>query len=179
MVDLKGNIKQKYMDLKNWNPDSLRGNYSFDMNMNEVPCLTDYCNVENIKQIEDARFFNQPIFYEVRTGNNNKIYVSTGNIKQSHFADIVNQTEGNVSIISGMHGNPEGDLLSEFNGISGNLLIEEDIKAWGKSNNIKIYDVNELSSDKLNSIIQTSDTTICGWCFSERSKLLLEALGHK
>ena len=76
-----------------------------------------------------------------------------------------------------MHGGPDGTLLGEYNGVSGKQLLNEDLKVWGDSLNIKIYDVSKLSSEELKSVIKSSDITICGWCFSERSKLLLEALG--
>ena len=76
-----------------------------------------------------------------------------------------------------MHGGPDGTLMSEYNGILGKQLLNEDIKVWGNSPNIKIYDVSTLNSEELKAVIKSSDITICGWCFSERSKLLLEALG--
>ncbi len=104
------------------------------------------------------------------------MYMFRGNIRQSQFAEIVNQSSGDISIVSGMHGGPDGSLLSEYNGVSGKQLLNEDLKVWGFTK-YKIYDVSKLSSEELKSVIKSSDITICGWCFSERSKLLLEALG--
>ena len=136
-----------------------------------------FYDIENLAAIEDTRFYNEPTFYKVEVGGNQSVYVSTGNIRQSQFAEIVNQSSGDISIVSGMHGGPDGSLLSEYNGVSGKQLLNEDLKVWGDSLNIKIYDVSKLSSEELKSVIKSSDITICGWCFSERSKLLLEALG--
>ena len=141
------------------------------MNGNEVSCISDFYDIENLAAIED------PTFYKVEVGGNQSVYVSTGNIRQSQFAEIVNQSSGDISIVSGMHGGPDGSLLSEYNGVSGKQLLNEDLKVWGDSLNIKIYNVSKLSSVELKSVIKSSDITICGWCFSERSKLLLEALG--
>ena len=51
-----------------------------------------------------------------------------------------------------MHGGPDGTLLSEYNGVSGKQLLNEDLKVWGDSLNIKIYDVSKLSSEELKSV---------------------------
>ena len=164
-------------ELRTGKKTAYRGQYSFDMNGNEVSCISDFYDIENLAAIEDARFYNEPTFYKVEVGGNQSVYVSTGNIRQSQFAEIVNQSSGDISIVSGMHGGPDGSLLSEYNGVSGKQLLNEDLKVWGDSLNIKIYDVSKLSSEELKSVIKSSDITICGWCFSERIKLLLEALG--
>ena len=164
-------------ELRTGKKTAYRGQYSFDMNGNEVSCISDFYDIENLAAIEDTRFYNEPTFYKVEVGGNQSVYVSTGNIRQSQFAEIVNQSSGDISIVSGMHGGPDGSLLSEYNGVSGKQLLNEDLKVWGDSLNIKIYDVSKLSSEELKSVIKSSDITICGWCFSERSKLLLEALG--
>ena len=164
-------------ELRTGKKTAYRGQYSFDMNGNEVSCISDFYDIENLAAIEDARFYNEPTFYKVEVGGNQSVYVSTGNIRQSQFAEIVNQSSGDISIVSGMHGGPDGSLLSEYNGVSGKQLLNEDLKVWGDSLNIKIYDVSKLSSEELKSVIKSSDITICGWCFSVRSKLLLEALG--
>ena len=56
-------------------------------------------------------------------------------------------------------------------------MLQEDINAWGNSNNITIYDVSQLDANQVRQIIQTNNHTIFGWCLSERSRLVLEALG--
>ena len=92
------------------------------MNGNEVSCISDFYDIENLAAIEDTRFYNEPTFYKVEVGGNQSVYVSTGNIRQSQFAEIVNQSSGDISIVSGMHGGPDGSLLSEYNGVSGKQL---------------------------------------------------------
>ena len=93
------------------------------MNGNEVSCISDFYDIENLAAIEDTRFYNEPTFYKVEVGGNQSVYVSTGNIRQSQFAEIVNQSSGDISIVSGMPGGPDGTLLSEYNGVSGKQLI--------------------------------------------------------
>ena len=94
------------------------------MNGNEVSCISDFYDIENLAAIEDARFYNEPTFYKVEVGGNQSVYVSTGNIRQSQFAEIVNQSSRDISIVSGMHGGPDGTLLSEYNGVSGKQLLK-------------------------------------------------------
>ena len=110
-------------ELRTGKKTAYRGQYSFDMNGNEVSCISDFYDIENLAAIEDARFYNEPTFYKVEVGGNQSVYVSTGNIRQSQFAEIVNQSSGDISIVSGMHGGPDGSLLSEYNGVSGKQLI--------------------------------------------------------
>ncbi len=110
-------------ELRTGKKTAYRGQYSFDMNGNEVSCISDFYDIENLAAIEDARFYNEPTFYKVEVGGNQSVYVSTGNIRQSQFAEIVNQSSGDISIVSGMHGGPDGTLLSEYNGVSGKQLI--------------------------------------------------------
>lgn len=73
------------------------------MNGNEVSCISDDYEIENLAGIEDTRFYNDPIFYGVEVDNAKSVQVST---------------------ISGMYGAPDGTLLSEFNGISGRQLLD-------------------------------------------------------
>ena len=51
------------------------------MNGNEVSCISDFYDIENLVAIEDTRFYNEPKFYKVEVGGNQSVYVSTGNIR--------------------------------------------------------------------------------------------------
>ncbi len=93
-------------ELRTGKKTAYRGQYSFDMNGNEVSCISDFYDIENLAAIEDTRFYNEPTFYKVEVGGNQSVYVSTGNIRQSQFAEIVNQSSRDISIVSGMHGGP-------------------------------------------------------------------------
>ena len=154
-----------------------RGEYCFGVDGNEIPCITDYYEVDDLFAIEEARFLNEPQFYKVVVENGSELYVSTGNIRQSQFAGIVDNSSGNIAILSGMHGGADGQLLPEFNGIQGTQLLDEDMIRWGGVDNINIYDVSGLGVNDVKKIIDSNKVIVCGWCFSERSQLLLQALG--
>lgn len=87
-------------ELRTGKKTAYRGQYSFDMNGNEVSCISDFYDIENLAAIEDARFYNEPTFYKVEVGGNQSVYVSTGNIRQSQFAEIVNQSSRETLINS-------------------------------------------------------------------------------
>lgn len=76
-----------------------------------------------------------------------------------------------------MHGDANGSLINEFNGVLGRQLLQEDINVWGNSDNVTIYDVSQLNANEVRQIMETNNHTVLGWCFSERSSLILEALG--
>ena len=141
-----------------------------------MPCISDYLHVDHITKIEDARMMGKSIFYKATTEEGNKLYVSTGNIRRSQFADIVDNAENEITIISGAHGNMDGELILEMNGIKGESLLEEDIDKWGISKNITIYDVSKLSEGDLTQIISSSKDTVCAWCFIERAKIVIDAV---
>ena len=48
-----------------------------------------------------------------------------------------------------MHGGPDGTLLSEYNGVSGKQLLNEDLKVWGDSLNIKMGILRSVGSQPL------------------------------
>ena len=52
-------------ELRTGKKTAYRGQYSFDMNGNEVSCISDFYDIENLAAIEDARFYNEPTFYKV------------------------------------------------------------------------------------------------------------------
>lgn len=83
----------------------------------------------------------------------------------------MDNTSGNVNILSGVHGTIDGTMSVEKS------FLKDDIAKWGKSSNIKIFDVSDLPFDTLSKILQSGDTNICGWCLSERSLDVLKALG--
>ena len=55
-----------------------------------------------------------------------------------------------------MHGGPDGSLLSEYNGVSGKQLLNEDLKVWGDSLNIKIYDYEprQITDAELDAVLE-------------------------
>lgn len=56
------------------NGGEIRGDFAFDIFGNEVPCLTDFFDIGNMRRIEDARLLYEPMFYGVTLENGNTIY---------------------------------------------------------------------------------------------------------
>lgn len=98
------------------------------------------------------------------------IHVSTDKITQSTFSGIVDNTKGKINILSGVHGTIDGTLLSDKS------FYQADMAKWKNFSNIKIIDMNTINSNTLSKILNSSDTTICAWCYSERSIDVLKAL---
>lgn len=117
------------------------------------------------------RFLGQAEFYSVPNSNGGQIHVSTANIRQSNFASIVENAEGQVNILSGTHGTIDGTFIKEAD------FFVNDIKRWGDLANVNIVDVTKLSTSELSAILNSSSTNICAWCYSERSIEVLKALG--
>ena len=97
-----------------------------------------------------------------------QVYVSSKNIVQSDIAKIVSMTDGNINIISGRH----GDWLD-------NIRLEpefyvQDVKRFGDMNNVTVFNYSDMNTDQIKALINSSDTTILGWCFSEYSTFMRE-----
>lgn len=94
------------------------------------------------------------------------MFVSTENIVQSDIAKIVSVTDGNINIISGRY----GDWLD-------NIRLEpefylQDMKRFGDMDNVNVFNYSDINSDQIEKLINSSDTTILGWCFSEYSSFM-------
>lgn len=95
-----------------------------------------------------------------------QVFVSTENIVQSDIAKIVSVTDGNINIISGRY----GDWLD-------NIRLEpefylQDMKRFGDMDNVNVFNYSDINSDQIEKLINSSDTTILGWCFSEYSSFM-------
>lgn len=112
-------------------------------------------------------------FYSVTNSNGGTIHVSTAPVDQYSFTDIVQNAKGQVNILSGTHGDIDGMFLAEKS------FLAEDLHNWGNYSNIAVMDVTKLSQAELTTILNSNSTTICAWCYSERSLAVLQALGLK
>lgn len=112
-------------------------------------------------------------FYSVTNSNGGTIHVSTAPVDQYSFTDIVQNAKGQVNILSGTHGDIDGMFLAEKS------FLAEDLHNWGSYSNIAVMDVTKLSQAELTTILNSNSTTICAWCYSERSLAVLQALGLK
>jgi len=134
----------------------------------EVPYMVDFFEGADGGVI---RGLDAPTFYSVKNSSDGSIYVSTDKIRQRHFADIVNNAEGEVTVLTGAHGTIDGGLEVEKE------FFDADLAAWGNSDNVKVLDINKLSPDDIKKIVNEKGTTICAWCYSERSQDILKAMG--
>ncbi|BFM08549.1 RHS repeat-associated core domain-containing protein [Halioxenophilus aromaticivorans] len=103
-------------------------------------------------------------FYSKSTVEGGRVHVSTDAITQNDFARIVDNSSGQVDILTGTHGTPDGDLVYKP------AFYDEDFARWGGAPNVNVHDVSKMSNSQIKSIIDNKDTTICAWCFSEKSK---------
>lgn len=117
------------------------------------------------------RSLGQAEFYSVTNSNGGQIHVSTAPIDQYSFTDIVTNAKGQVNILSGTHGDIDGMLLAE------RQFLMEDIANWGNYSNVAVFDVTKLSTAEVSTILNSNSTSICAWCYSERSVTVLKALG--
>lgn len=105
-------------------------------------------------------------FYSIMNESGGQVFVSTENIVQSDIAKIVSVTDGNINIISGRH----GDWLD-------NIRLEpefymQDMKRFGDMDNVNVFNYSDINSNQIENLINSSDTTILGWCFSEYSSFM-------
>ncbi|AKG33268.1 hypothetical protein [Paenibacillus durus] len=133
----------------------------------EVPYLADFFDGADNGII---RGLDEPTFYYVKNEAGGTIFVSTDKIKQKHFANLVDEAEGSVNILTGAHGTIDGTLIAE------KTFFDSDLLKWGEKQNVKILDINELSADQISQIVNSDGITICGWCYSERSLDILKAM---
>ncbi|MBC1561433.1 pre-toxin TG domain-containing protein [Listeria booriae] len=136
----------------------------------DVPYVSDFFKGAD-EGIE--RGINSATLYSVDNMDGGKIFVSTGDIKQGHFADIVNSTDGEITILSGTHGTVDGTLIPE------RQFFDDDIKTWGNTDtsNVRILDITSLTPEQLQQVVTGKGTTVCAWCYSERSTDILKAMG--
>lgn len=113
------------------------------------------------------------IFYSVKNQSGGKVYVSV-NPSQADGMDIVNlvdQMDGHVNILSGTHGDQLGQLAREHS------FYQLDYQHFSTYPNVDVYDIFSLSPSQIKMIVNSPGSTVCAWCYSERSKVILSALG--
>lgn len=109
-------------------------------------------------------------FYSVTNPNGGKIYVSTNTVTSKNFANIVDTAKGNINVLTGTHGTVDGAFIAE------KQFFTADLARWGNMPNVNVIEVTKLPAEELAKIMNSSNTNLCAWCFSERSKDVLDAL---
>ena len=147
---------------------------AWNLHGDEIPIVADFfpgadealfVNGDDMRGFEGA-----PKFYSVINKNGGEVHVSTVKIKGSDFADVVDNAKGKVNILSGVHGDVSGVLRKDIS------FYNDDVARWGNNPNVNIVDVNSLSIKELGTYTKSSDVTICGWCFSERTTEVLKSM---
>lgn len=108
-------------------------------------------------------------FYSMKNKMGGEVFVSTQGIVQSDISKVVSQTKGKINIISGRHGDYWDNVILEPQ------FYLEDIEKFGGMPNVNVFDFSNISSKEIESLINSEDTTILGWCFSECFTLMKEA----
>lgn len=108
-------------------------------------------------------------FYSIKNRNGGEVYVSSDEIGALDFADIVSEANGkaNVNIISGVHGDKNGNISVDLS------LYLDDVRDFETAN---VYNYAELDAKQICDIINSSDLTICAWCYSEYNSVVRMAL---
>ncbi|SCP99925.1 hypothetical protein [Anaerobium acetethylicum] len=122
--------------------------------------LSDYLGV--------PEYSNNGKFYSVENANGGKVYVSNDPIDQSHFEDIPYFEDGNVNILSGVHGDEFGNLHFDDDAIE---FFNQDVNRFKNMSNVNVYDMSKMEGASIYEMINSGDTTILGWCWSENYSL--------
>ena len=116
------------------------------------------------------RFCNYPIIAKYENGHIFAYSISPSGIENTQEYAYCHLQKRKINILSGVHGTIDGTLLSDKS------FYQADMAKWKNFSNIKIIDMNTINSNTLSKILNSSDTTICAWCYSERSIDVLKAL---
>lgn len=92
-----------------------------------------------------------------------QVWTSVGTINQNDFASIVNSGmyNGDVNIISGVHGALDGSIESVDSS-----LYEADVARFGNYPGVTVYNYPEMTPGQINSLLNGPGTTIGGFCNS-------------
>ncbi|MFY0539671.1 hypothetical protein [Nannocystis pusilla] len=103
------------------------------------------------------------------------MWVSTTRINQPDFAKLVNpkNAKGAVKVLTGTHGTKKGQMVPEPK------FLVQDEGRWQNTPNVTVEDVTQMTPEELEAAINSAARVICAWCYSERSKGVLKALGRQ
>ena len=107
-------------------------------------------------------------FYSIMNEAGGQVFVSTENIVQSDIAKIVSATEGKINIISGRHGDWMDNIRLEPD------FYAKDVARFGNMKNVNVFNFSNTNLRQIQDLINSKDTTILGWCYSEYSSFMRE-----
>ncbi|MFD6663684.1 hypothetical protein ACFWDK_15125 [Micromonospora chalcea] len=92
-----------------------------------------------------------------------RLFVSSGTINQNDFAGIVNSAlmrGDDVHIITGVHGLPDGSLISDAG------MYADDVKRFGSIPGVSVHNLPAMSSGEVKQVLEGPGTIIGGFCNS-------------
>ena len=113
--------------------------------------------------------------------------------KVSDMAKLTKKTSGNNTrgLLSDFLGKPvntqKGKFYSVMNESGGHVFVstdnivlepkfyEQDVKWFGNMKNVKVFNYGDMNPSQINNLINSGDTTILGWCYSEYSSFMRDA----
>lgn len=108
-------------------------------------------------------------FYSIKNKIGGNVFVSVDEISSLDFKDIVKNTKGKINILSGVHGDDAGNIVKELE------FFYEDQREFA-SEVVKVFNYNDMDYKEIASVINSPDTTIAAWCFSEKNPAIRLAL---
>lgn len=102
------------------------------------------------------------IFTKTTNAAGGDVITSVGNITQNDVATHVNSAlyNGDVNILSGVHGTPEGLMPPEPS------FFASDVARFGDIEGVTVHDITAMSTDEITSVLQSPGTTIGAFCNS-------------
>ena len=105
------------------------------------------------------------VFSETITEGGASLWTSTGRISQNDFASLVNgglyKGTGEVDILSGVHGLPDGRIVVDRS------LFEADFNAFLDVPGVTVHNLPDLTPNQIIDLIRNPNTTIGGFCDSD------------
>jgi len=113
----------------------------------------------------------QGYFTKFLSKNGGDVWTSNGLIDQDSFGAFVVTAEGDVTILTGAHGDPRTGALT-----SNLKFLNEDLKEFGMMGNVTILDVSSMNYTQIYKQIMDNPNVFCAWCYSERHPAVMKAI---
>ena len=108
------------------------------------------------------------IFSSEENAAGGTVWTSQGDISQNDFSSIVNSSlmkgEGDVNIISGVHGELQADGSLSMRAEA--ELYQDDVQAFGNLPGVNVYNLPDLTPAEISELLNGPGTTIGGFCNS-------------
>jgi len=105
------------------------------------------------------------IFESTTNGAGGEVWTSDGGIDQGDVNQIVQKSryispDGEINIISGVHGEPSGQTASAPG------FYGSDVSRFGNTPGVNVYDFNRMSPNEIRGLLNGPGTTIGAFCNS-------------